>query len=170
MQMIRVCCKTDYDPITAMRGYCDAKTRLDYDINIKDCGIEKSIGCNLYVAKQITISIGLVSSRDIYHNLWVDVRKDGVVKVIVHEIDWPETKGKVRMRLPMGGVMCVPDPDAPGKSIMYFVMEADLQGKIPEWVWTLTIKQLAYGMVSLRKMMPKYLKKNPDIMEIPPVC
>lgn len=54
--------------------------------------------------------------------------------------DEPITKGRVRMRVPVGGLTLIPDPNDPGKCNLEQIIEADLGGTIPQWVWALAIK------------------------------
>ena len=42
------------------------------------------------------------------------------------EFDEPQTKGKVRMRCPIGGLTIHPDPNDPNKSYADHIIEADL--------------------------------------------
>lgn len=70
------------------------------------------------------------------------------------------------MRLPIGGMTIRPDPKDPNKSYVEHILEADLQGNIPQWIWTIVLKQGAHGLLKLRKLIPKYVKKNKDILDI----
>ena len=45
------------------------------------------------------------------------------------------------------------------KSEIIFIAEADLGGNIPGWVTKQVIKDTAYSLVNLRKVMPAYVKK-----------
>ena len=73
------------------------------------------------------------------------------------------------MRLPLGCIRATPDPDHPGHSLIQAVIEGDLQGSLPQWVWAIGIKQAAYSFVDLRKLMPKYVEENPEAVNQEPI-
>ena len=111
-----------------------------------------------------------MASRDFYQHIWLNIEDNGTVKCITHEIDMPhDPNGKVRMRLPMGCLACSPDPDKPGGSIIKSVIEGDLQGNIPQWVWALGIMQAANSFVQLRHLIPQYIEQNPEVLTTPPI-
>ena len=154
MQILKVQCVFDHPPLIAMKAYLDGATRLRYDANIKLCKLTEVIGCNLFRSIQESSKIAVVASRDLHIHYWVTMSPDGSVKMVVHEIDVPQIKGKVRMRCPVGGITIRPDPNDPNKSYAEHILEADLQGNIPQWVWTIVLKQGAYGLLKLRKLVP----------------
>ena len=48
--------------------------------------------------------------------------------------DYPQTKGIVRMNVPIGGVHYQPFKDDPNKCSVVSIMECDLGGNIPYWI------------------------------------
>ena len=50
MQILRVTAKSDHDPLTFVRAYCNKELRKTYDKNFKDGRLINRIGCNLYQA------------------------------------------------------------------------------------------------------------------------
>ena len=140
MQTLRVRCLFDHPPVVVMKGYLNKETRIAYDDNIQDAVTFGQPGANLFQSFQITRKIAIISSRDLYIHYWINVLPNGSYKLICHEIDAPAVKGKVRMRMPIGGLTVNPDPNDPNKSIVEHIIEADLQGNIPQWVWSMAIK------------------------------
>lgn len=130
MQIIRINTKSDHDPLTFIRAYCDKELRKTYDKNFKDGRLVRRVGCNLYLAYQETKNIAIVSSRDFYQYIWLNIEANGAVKCITQDVEMPrhDADGKVRMRLPMGCLSCEPDPENPGKTIISAIIEGDLQG------------------------------------------
>ena len=113
MQILRVSCIFDHPPVVVMKGYIDRVTRIAYDDNIQDAVTYGQPGANLFQSFQVTHKIAIVSSRDCYIHYWVNILPNGSYKLICHEIDAPAVKGKVRMRLPIGGLTVHPDPNDP---------------------------------------------------------
>ena len=125
-QILRVKCQFDHPPVVAIKAYIDRVTRIAYDDNIQDATTYEQPGVNLFKSLQITNKIAIVQSRDVYIHYWVNVLPNGSYKLVCHEIDAPPVKGKVRMRLPIGGLTVHPDPNDPNKSVADFIIEADL--------------------------------------------
>jgi hypothetical protein len=102
---------------------------------------------NLLIGYQSTYKILAVASRDVYQYAFMDIDKDGTLKIILWEVpDKPATKGKVRMILPLAGVFFKPLKDDPrGKCQISFYLEASLGGSIPAWVQTKAIGMSTAG-------------------------
>lgn len=73
------------------------------------------------------------------------------------------------MRSPVAGIICIPEKDDPSKCTMKCIIEADLQGNVPQWVFAVAIKQVAWGMVDLRRLIPKFIKNNKEVAAREPV-
>ena len=76
--------------------------------------------------------------------------------------DMPETNGVVRMRVPIAGFEFIPDAQDANKCTCKHIIECGLSGYIPNSVQALVIKDTAWGLVLLQKLMPKYLEGISD--------
>jgi len=57
------------------------------------------------------------------------------------------------MRMPMAGFHLKPDPSDPKKTIMSSIIEANLSGNIPKFVYTFASGVTANGLLLFRKSM-----------------
>ena len=76
-----------------------------------------------------------VSPRDVYHNVFYHVDPDGTIYMVAYDSpddDLPEESGCVRMRLPLAGMIIKPEGE--GKSKVTFMINASLQGSIPNFI------------------------------------
>lgn len=132
---IRVWSYTDYDTVTSLRAYSNEDIRKEYDRNVEQCKPLEKLGCNLMIAYQATHKIVTVASRDVYQACFMDAQKDGTIKTVYWGMDKPEVKGKVRMELPLAGMIFKPLKDDPrGKTQVCLFLEASLGGSIPGWI------------------------------------
>ena len=58
------------------------------------------------------------------------------------------------------GMTFLPDPKNPGKTIIKQILECDLMGDIPQWIWALSIKDTAFSLVKFRQGMKNFIKNN----------
>lgn len=93
----------------------------------------------------------------------MDILSDGTIKTLFWEVpDKPETKGKVKMQLPLAGVYFKPLKDDPrGKTQVILYLEASLGGSIPAWVQSKAVGLSTAGQNVYKKLIPKYLEKMP---------
>lgn len=167
---IRVETRSDFDTIRTARAYLDGATKVEMDKNIKDVECTQIVACNLYECWQITNAVLAVASRDVYQYYWIDIKSDNSIKIVSFDIeDRPLAKsGKVvRMKIPMAGVLFIPDPEDSSKTILKCVIEGDMNGSIPNWVKSEGLKGTAQGLQKLRKLIPKYIKKNEALANAP---
>ena len=81
------------------------------------------LGANLAIGYQSTHRIMAVASRDVYQACFLHAEKDGTMKTIYWGVDRPNTKGKVRMELPLAAVIFKPLKDDPrGKTQIAFYL------------------------------------------------
>lgn len=163
MNILRVKARSNYDPVTTARAYLDEDTKKSMDKTLKDVTCLKVIGCNLYEAWQVTNSFQMISSRDLYQYYWIDVKKDNTVKIISYDItDRPHDKDGniVRMRVPIGALMFVPDQDDSNKCTIHFIIESDLNGHIPNWIKVSSQKEVAKALDRLKSLIPTFIKSK----------
>ena len=134
--MLRVTSYTDFDPLSSFRVLGDERVRKVYDKNIDKYEIQKKLGANLFYLYQSTNRIGMVSSRDVFYYSFQNVERDGSVTCVFWEdLNAQETKGKVRMRMPIAAFKFKPiRDDLRGKTEVQLLCEASLGGSIPTWV------------------------------------
>jgi hypothetical protein len=83
------------------------------------------------------------------------------------ENDYPEEEGCVRMTSPLAGFLFIPDKNDPNKCTATMVIEADLKGYVPGYVFKIAINDSAQGMHIIKKLMDKYLEEFKDEVSAP---
>lgn len=144
--MIRLKCKSDFNPLTTFRAYSNIDLKLKCNKNVGEYKWLRRVGVNLHKGYQTTKKIMAVSSRDLYQYTFYNSYPDGSIKVVVFETDHPVTPGLIRMRMPMAGFHLKPDPSDPTKTIMNAIIEANLAGNIPKFVYIYASGVTANGL------------------------
>ena len=139
---------------------------MKYDKNVENASILDRVGVNFLYGYQSTHRIMTVASRDVYQYCFYNILPDdSIIMTIFEEEDMPEEDGKVRMRLPVGGIHCIPKKDDPTKCDVEMIVECSLMGYIPAWVQKQAISDSAFGLVILRDLMKGYVKKMAKAIE-----
>lgn len=148
MHLLRTFTYSDYDPVTTARAYSNPKIRRTYDRNVNEFKQIEKFGTNLIMLYQSTNRVLAVAGRDIYYYCLFTHEQDGSFKCVFYPADhMPETKGLVRMSMPLAGFRfknLVNDPKGRRCQIQMYV-EASLEGNIPNWVQTQAIGWMAGG-------------------------
>jgi len=92
---------------------------------------------------------------------------DGTIKYVMWETERPETKGKVRMRTLLAGVIFTPLKEDPTKTKVKFLLEGELGGMIPYWIQRQAISWTAGGFAKYRQLMPDFMQNNPHVLSTP---
>jgi len=109
-----------------------------YDKNVRDCEVIEHLGVNLFFGYQCTHRVSFVSSRDFYQLAWFNMEADGSIILVCFEDLNPNLLPRescVRMRLPIAGLIFSPKKKDSTKTEISMVVEADLGGSVPGWVF-----------------------------------
>lgn len=71
---------------------------------------------------------------------------------------YPVEDGVVRMQSPMAALLFTPLKDDPSKCIIETVVEAEIGGNIPNWIFKHVLGDTAYGIVMIRELLPDWYK------------
>ena len=150
----------DVDPITCFRAFGNSDNRKKYDKNMEKIESIEWCGSNLLYGYQKLYKILTVASRDVYCMSYWEIMDDNSIYQVVwsEDEDMPDEPGCVRMSVPVGGAIFKPLKDDKTKCEMTYIIEADLGGNIPVWIVKQVVKDIAYSVVELRKVIPTYLK------------
>ena len=163
LPIIRAKSYSNHDPLTTYRlaGCCDMRSK--YDKNIDYVKVINKLGVNLLVGYQRTLRILTVAPRDLYQEGICNCEADGTLWSVLYDTtgeEYPVEKGIVRMASPLAGFKFTPYPDDPTKCSVDLVIEADIGGNIPNWVFKQVLGETAYGLVLVRELLPDWVKKN----------
>lgn len=106
----------------------------------------------------------MISPRDVYQITLLNALPDGSIILVTTEHPdqekYPPREGCVRMKLPLGGMWVKPDPDRPGKSIIHQYIQMNPMTILPDYILKVFIAKTSLGLVSLRSLLPDYVKKR----------
>ena len=161
--MIRARTYSNYDPLTTFRIVGSSDMRPKYDKNIHYCKMIDKLGTNLLVGYQRSHRIITVAPRDMYQEGLGNCEADGTIWIALHDADsteYPVESGIVRMSTPIAGFRFTPYPDDPSKCTVEMLIECNIGGLIPNWIFKQVLGEMAYGLVNLRALLPDWYKKN----------
>ena len=161
---IKTVAYSDHDPLTTLRAAIDIKIRPAYEQNLTIYEMLGSLGCNMYLCYSQTERVMGISSRDVYQINLVNALADGSIMLVSTEHpdkdNYPPREECVRMKLPLGGMWIKPDPDRPGKSIIHQYIEINPMTVLPDYLLKNFISKTAYGLVTLRSLIPDYVDRR----------
>ena len=160
LPMFRARTTSNHDALTTFRYAGSCETRPYYDKNTDYAKCINKLGVNYLVGYQRTLRVFTVAPRDLYIEGIFNMEEDGRCWSLAFDApdEYPVEDGIVRMRSPMAALLFTPCKDDPKKCIIETVVEAEIGGNIPNWIFKHVLGDTANGIVLMRELLPEWVK------------